>query len=245
MMLKPELKDNERWDDLELDSLGVIQCENEYAFTSDAVLLANYIQAGSKDNTIELCSGSGVISIIMGHKKKPKSMTLVEIQESQADRSKRSMVANAMNANVVCSRFQGVHEKVGAYSFDVCFANPPYRQSTLDSSKKKSVALSTHEIEMNLEELICEAEKLLKFGGKFFIVYSAQRLAELLSLLKKYKIEPKKLTMVHPKQNKPAEVLLLCAVKGGKEGMIVDSPIFEKDENNNDSPIMRAIYSSK
>ena len=244
-MAKIELKANERWDDLELDTLGVIQCEKEYSFTSDAVLLANYIKSGHKDNCIELCSGSGVISLIMGYKKKPKSLTLVEIQETQADRSKRSFEANQMNVNIVCSKFQGVHEIVGKYKFDVCYANPPYRQIDLDASEKKSVAISTHEIEMNLSELICEAEKLLKFGGKFYIVYTASRIAELLFELKKLKLEPKTMTLVHSKAGKPANLVLLTAVKGAKPGMIIEPPIIEKDEFGNDTPMMRAIYNSK
>ena len=244
-MAKPKLKDNERWDDLELDGLGVIQCENEYSFTSDAVLLANYIKSGHKDKCIELCSGSGVISIIMGYKKKPKSMTLVEIQESQADRSKRSMIANEIDADILCSKFQGVHSLVGKYAFDVCYANPPYRPITLEASLINSIALSTHEVEMNLEELVFEVEKLLKFGGKFFMVYTASRLAELMELLRKYSLEPKSLTMVHPKANKPAELVLLTAVKGGKPGIIVEPAIIQKDDNNQDTEIMRAIYNTK
>ena len=245
MKVKQQLKDNERWDDLELDGLGVIQSEKEYAFTSDAVLLANYIKAGHKDDVIELCSGSGVISVIMGYKKKPKSITLVEIQEAQADRSNRTMIANQMQATVICDKFQGIHEKVGAYAFDVCYANPPYRPSTLASSSKKQVALSTHEIEMTLHELVVEAEKLLRFGGKFFIVYTASRLSELIFELKSCKLEPKNLTMVHPKVNKPAELVLVTAVKGGKSGIVIDPIIIEKDENNHDTDIMRAIYNSK
>ena len=111
--------------------------------------------------------------------------------------------------------------------------------------KKKSVAISTHEIEMNLSELVYEAEKLLKFGGKFYIVYTASRIAELLFELKKLKLEPKTMTLVHSKAGKPANLVLLTAVKGAKPGMIIEPPIIEKDEFGNDTPMMRAIYNSK
>ena len=245
MKVNNYLKANERFDDLELDGLMIIQEENGYSFTSDSVLLANYINAGHKDSCVELCAGSGVISLIMGHKKRPKSLTLVELQESQADRAKRSFDYNNKDATIVCSRLQGVHEKIGKYSFDVCFANPPYRKASLDSSKNKTIALSTHEIEMNLEDLISEAEKLLKFGGKFFVVYPADRLGELMYLLKKYKLEPKNMTIVHPKENKNAEVILLTAVKGGKDGLIITPSLIEKDENNQSTEMMKAIYNSK
>lgn len=237
--------DNERLDDLELDGLMLIQEKNGYSFTSDSVLLANYIKAGHKDSCVELCAGSGVISLIMGHKKQPKQLTLVELQPEQADRARRSFEFNNKQAIIVNSRLQGVHEKIGKYSFDVCYANPPYRQSVLDSSLNKAVAISTHEIEMTLEDLIIEAEKLLKFGGKFYVVYPASRLAELIFLLKKYKLEPKNLTIVHPKQNKNAEVVLLTAVKGGKDGLVITPSIIEKDENNQNTEMMKSIYNSK
>jgi len=239
------LKNNERFDDLELDGLMVIQEKGGYSFTSDSVLLANYIKAGRKDSCVELCAGSGVISLIMGHKKKPKSLTLVELQEEQADRASRSFDYNNMQANIICSKLQGVHEKIGKYEFDVCFANPPYRQKILDASMNKTVAISTHEIEMTLEDLICETEKLLKFGGRFYIVYPANRLTELIFLLKKYKLEPKSMTVVHPKQDKNAEIVLLSAVKGGKSGLIITPCLIEKDDNNQNTEMMKSIYNSK
>ena len=163
----------------------------------------------------------------------------------QVDRCKRSFIANDMQANIICSKFQGIHEKLGKYSFDVCFANPPYRTSSQDASKNNEVAVSTHEIEMNIEELASEAEKLLKFGGKFFIVYPASRLSDLIVNLKKYKLEPKNMTIVHPKENKNAELVLLEAVKGGKTGLIISPSLIQKDENNNDTEMMKSIYNIK
>ena len=239
------LKENERIDDLELDGLGVIQSTEGYCFTSDSVLLANYIKAGPRDNCIELCAGCGVISIIMGYKRKPKSMTLVEIQESQADRAKRSFELNHMQAKVISGPLQNVYKQAGEYAFDVCFANPPYRANILDASKQREVAISTHEIELSLRELVEEAEKLLKFGGKFFVVYPASRMAELFYELVRVKIEPKELTMVMPKESRPAELILVSATKGGKHGLKILEPIIQNDKNGKPTPIMRAIYNSK
>jgi len=239
------LKDNERADDLELDGLIVIQSKDGYAFTSDSVILANFIKAGHKDKCIELCAGSGVVSTIMGHKRKPFEMTLVELQEDQAERAKRTFAANKMEANIVNLPFQGVHKVVGEYAFDVCFANPPYRPKHMQHSTNAEVATSTHELEMNLHELVIEAEKLLKFGGRFYVVYPSNRLAELVFELMSAKIEPKELVMVHPKDQKPAELVLLCAVKGGKHGLSVLPPLIQNDKDGKPSLMMRAIYDSR
>ena len=239
------IKKDERWDDLVLDGLGVIQEIGGYGFTSDSVLLANYIKAGAKDSCVELCAGSGVISVIMGHKKRPKNLLLVEIQDEQVDRARRTFEINNMQAKILCSKFQGIHKTIGEGTFDVVYANPPYRENKLDSSEKKSVAISTHEIEMNLAELILEAERLLKFGGRFYIVYTAYRLSELIYELKKNKLEPKNMTLVFPKDGKNAELVLLTATKGGKPNMVVTPSIYQKDKDGNDTAMMRAIYNSK
>ena len=239
------LKSDERLDDLELDGLAVIQSKSGYAFTSDSVMLANFVSAGHKDRVVELCAGCGVISLIMGYKKNPKSLTLVELQEAQADRARRSFEMNNMQAEVICSKLQGVHKKIGEYAFDVCLANPPYRKLTQDMSEVREVSLSTHEVEVNLKDLVIEAEKLLKFGGRFFVVYPASRLAELMHELMQVKIEPKRLTLVQPKANKPAELVLMEAVKGGKHGLLISENIIQNDENGKPTPIMRAIYNSR
>ena len=150
-----------------------------------------------------------------------------------------------MQAKVICSKFQGISSLIGEGKSDVVYANPPYSKNTLTSSDNPVIAISTHEIEMNLSELILEVKRLLKFGGRFYVIYPADRLADLLFELKLNKLEPKTLTMIHPKMGKNAELVLLSASKGGKSGLVVSKPLYQKDENGNDSPEMRAIYSSK
>ena len=235
----------ERADDLELDGLVCIQDPSSYCFTSDAVLLANYVKCGPKDRVIELCAGSGVISTIVGYKRKPKSITMVEIQKNQADRARRTFLANNMQAEVICEKLQGISNTTKKYSFDVCYVNPPYRKSQSDKSTNPSIAISTHEVEITLSELMLECEHLLKFGGKLFMVYPVDRLSELMSELNKNKIEPKQMTFVFPKAHKKAELVLLTAVKGGKPGLIITPSVIEKNIDGSNTEIMKSIYNSR
>ena len=239
------IKQGERLDDLNLDGLCVIQNANGYCFTSDSVLLANFINAGHKDNCIELCAGCGVVSVIMGHKRKPQCITMVEIQSEQVDRIKRTFDYNKMNANIICSPLQGIHKTLGFGKFDVCYFNPPYEKSAKISSINEEIAVSTHEIKVNLREIVEESAKLLKFGGKLFMVYPTNRLAELLYELKIQNIEPKKMTIIHPKATKNAELALIYAVKGAKPGLVVTPPLVERDDNNKQTEQMNAIYDSR
>ena len=239
------VKHGERLDDLNLDGLCVIQNPKGYCFTSDSVLLANFIRAGHKEKCVELCAGCGVISVIMGHKRKPQSITMVEIQEEQADRIKRTLEFNKMNANVLCEPLQGIHKKLGVGSFDVCYFNPPYEKSAKTCSKNEEIAISTHEIKVNLHEIIEESAKLLKFGGKLFMIYPIDRFSELFYELKIHNFEPKKITIIHPKMYKNAELALIYALSGAKPGLVVTPPIIERDSSDNQTEQMNAIYDSR
>ena len=215
------LKNNERLDDLQFNNLYIIQSRDEYSFTSDAVALANYVHISNYGRLVDLCSGCGVIGILANAKNKVKDVTLVEIQDSLADMSQRSIEYNHLdNFTVINRQLQGVHKIIGEGKFDAVTCNPPYR--VLDERQKinehENIAIARHEVKVTLEEIIVEASKLLKFGGLFYMVHQEDRLAEIITLLCKHSLEPKELKIL---QNKKGNIVLIKAKKGGKSGMKV------------------------
>ncbi len=214
------LKDNERLDDLQFNNLFIIQNKNEYCFTSDAVALANFVHVSNFGRVVDLCSGSGVIGILVNAKNKVKDVTLVEVQEHLADMSKRSIEYNKIqNIQVVNAKLQGVSNLIGKEVFDVVVCNPPYKAQDSKSkiSEKSSIAICKHEIMVTLEEIILEASKLLKFGGNFYLVNKEERLVDMFVLLRKYSLEPKELKIINT--GKGAGVVLVKSKKGGKSGL--------------------------
>lgn len=214
------IKNNERLDDLQLNNLFIIQNPDEYCFTSDAVALANFAHVSNFGRVVDLCSGSGVVGILLNAKNKVKDVTLVEIQEYLADMSFRSIKYNKIeNISVVCDKLQNIHEKIGGGIFDVVTCNPPYQSlgTTKSLNEKESIAICKHELKVNLEEIVREASKLLKFGGCFYTVNKEDRLSDLIVLCRKYSLEPKELKVIP--SSKGANVILLKAKKGGKSGM--------------------------
>ena len=163
------LKPNERLDDLQFNNLFIIQNPELYCFTSDAVELCNFVKCGVKDRIVDLCSGSGIIGILAQAKTKAKQVYLVEIQESLADMSRRSVEYNKLtNVEVVNAPLQNIHKQIGD-GFEVVVCNPPYKITNGgELSEKPEMAMCKHEITVTLEEIVCEASKLLKFGGKFY-----------------------------------------------------------------------------
>ena len=213
------LKNNERLDDLQFNNLYIIQSKDEYSFTSDAVALANFVHVSNYGRVVDLCSGSGVIGILVNAKNKVKDVTLVEIQESLADMSLRSVEYNHIdNIRVINKPLQNIYREIGEGVFDVVMCNPPYREVVKNQkiNEQENIAIARHEIKVRLEEIVCEASRLLKFGGDFYLVHQEDRLVDILLYLRKYKLEPKELKVL---SNKKGNIIMLKAKKGGKSGM--------------------------
>lgn len=215
------LKPNERLEDLQYNNLFIIQDKTGYCFTSDAIALANYISLKPKSTLVDLCSGSGVIGLLAHYKNKCSKTILVELQENLADMSKRTLVYNnTQGIEVKNQPLQGVWKSIGV-GFDAVVCNPPYKQNGTAKklNKNESIAIARHELTVNLEEIVEEASKLLKFGGDFYLVNKEERLVDMFVLLRKYNLEPKNMSIL--KSTKGANVVLIKSKKGGKSGITI------------------------
>ena len=212
------LLNNERLDDLQINNKFVIQNPNEYCFTSDAVQLANFAKAKPGERVVELCSGSGVISILMQTKTNCDDFTLVEIQKYLADMSKRSVEYNNQQdfIRVINAPLQGIHKEIGLGEYSVVVCNPPYKDKGV-LNENEHIAIAKHEIKVTLEEIISEAGKLLKFGGRLYLVNREERLTDILHYMRINKIEPKILKIL-PK-SKGDRIIVVEGKKGGKSGL--------------------------
>ena len=213
------LKENERLDDLQFNNLEIIQNKNEYCFNSDSVALANFVVVPKRAKVVDLCSGSGVIGILVNAKNDCEKVICVELQEYFADMSRRSINHNNIqNIEIVNSPVQGVSSIIGREAYDVVVCNPPYKKANSSIlCKKDSINIARHEIMITLDDVVQESAKLLKFGGKFFTVNKEERLTDLFCLMRKYDIEPKSLKILP--SAKGANIILVEGKKGGKSGI--------------------------
>ena len=228
---KIQLCDGERIDDLQFDGLMLVQNKNYYCFSSDAVLLANFVKAKKTDTIVDLCSGSGVVGILAQAKTGATKLVMVEKQKELFEMCKKSISLNKLEEKSQVFNIDVVDapKVLGQEKFDVVCSNPPYY---LTSQKKLSgnaiVDIAKFEIALDFDKLCASAERLLKFGGKFFVVNDSSRIAELLQILKKYNLEPKKIEFVYPKENLESNVVLIESVKYGKVG----AKVFAKELKN-------------
>ena len=243
-MYKDILKENEVVDDLQLDDLKIIQNKNGYKFSTDSVLLANFGKAKQTDKYLDLCSGSGVVAILFSWKNKIKDSSILELQPQLADMARRSIALNKLNIKVYNDDLKFSTKYFENESFDIITINPPYNLIT-NSLIESEFSIATHELKTSLSDICEEVKKLLKYGGKLFMVHRADRLSDIIYELKKRKIEPKRLQIVYPKASKEPNLVLIEAKKGAKSGLKIMTPLILNDEDGTETEELKRIYNRK
>lgn len=231
---------------MQLDGLELIQNINGYKFSTDSVLLANFAKAKQNDVYVDLCSGSGVVAILFSWKNNIKKAYAVELQQNLADMAKRSILHNKLQdrIEVLNQNLNSVFETLGFERVDVITVNPPYNPVGL-TSETDEIAIATHEIKTNLFEIIESSSKLLKYGGKFYMVHRADRLTDILTACRQNKLEPKMLRIVYPKKTKEPNLVLIEAKKGAKPGIKILSPLILNNEDGSETEELKKIYNRK
>ncbi len=213
-------------EELGIKGMRIIQAAGEYRFTSDAVILANLVKANAASRVVDLGSGSGIIALLIAAKTKAAKITGIELQPKLAERSRRSVKLNRLESrvNIVTANINGCSDILGCGGFDVVVSNPPYyRTGEGETSDNLEIALCRHEIALSLSQLISEAAKLVKFGGKFYIIFKADRLCELMCGLCAAGLEPKELICIQPAKGKTVDTVVIVAKRGAEKGITIKS----------------------
>lgn len=222
------LKDKERIDDLQRNGYRIIQHPEKFCFGMDAVLLSGFAAARRGERVLDLCTGTGIVPILMEAKTEAAHLTGLEIQEESADMAQRSVRLNGLEEkiDIVTGDVRKADSYFSSAFFDVVTCNPPYmigRHGLTNPETPKAIA--RHEILCTLEDVAAQTARLLKPGGHFYMVHRPFRLAEIITTLARYKLEPKRMRLVYPYVDKEPNMVLIEAVRGGKPRMTVESPL--------------------
>ncbi len=223
-----ELKSDERLDDLQRNGYQIIQKKNGFCFGMDAVLLSGFARVKQGEKAIDLGTGTGIIPILLEAKYEGEHYTGLEIQDEMAEMAARSVALNHLEerVSIVKGDIKEASRLFGAASFDVVTSNPPYMNDAHGlKNPDLPKAISRHEVLCTLDDVTREAARLLRPGGRFYMVHRPHRLIEIITALTKYKLEPKRMKMVHPFVEKDANMVLIEAVRGGKSMIKVEAPI--------------------
>lgn len=238
------LLEMEKIEDLQCDGLKLIQSANEYRFTTDAVLLANFCKDMTGKFCVEFGTGSGVISILLAHKKHPKKILALEIQSQLADMATRSVALNNLQdvIEVVSCDLKVANNLVGGKA-DVVVCNPPYRKvGSGEQQLAENLAICRHEICATLGDIIQSASKCLNNRGNLYLVHQSSRISEIVVLCAQNKIAVKEILPVCPSPGREPNLVLVRGVKCGESDCVLHAPMYITDENGNYTPQAKAYY---
>lgn len=223
-----DLMENERLDDLQRNGLKIIQKTDGFCFGMDAVLLSGFASVKPGERALDLGTGTGIIPLLLSAKTKGEHFTGLEIQTEIMKMAQRSVALNGLEKriDIIQGDIKEASRIFGAASFDVVTSNPPYMNDAHGLKNPGDVkAISRHEVLCTLEDVVREGTKALKPGGRFYMVHRPHRLAEIITVMRQYKLEPKRMKFVHPFVDKDANMVLIEAVRGGGAWLKLEPPV--------------------
>ena len=232
------------YDDISIEDLGEgykIAISSEHRFGTDAFLLADFAAPRHKDICCDLCSGNGIVALLLLRNFQPAEVAAVEIQKKAYDLSLMSKeLSGAENFLPQNCDLRGWRS---GRQFDLITCNPPYKvDGTGAKSADGAEALARHEIVCTVFD-VCEAAKRnLRYGGRICICNRPERLADCISAMRKNGIEPKRLRTVHKNANSPAWLILLEGRMGGSGFMKIEPPLIVQNDGGDYSDEMKRIY---
>ena len=249
MRLKNRRNMQKRRDDLG-NGYFVWQDPEMFRFGIDAVLLAHFPEIRNGDRVLDLCTGFAPIPLIMYAEAEKEgrqrvSFSGIEIQERAASLAALSVKDNGLDERIRIVRgdLKEAEDIFGADSFSLITCNPPYRKTGSGiGSANEAERIAREELKCTLEDVIRVSAKLLVPKGRLAMVHRPERLTELLHLLREYRIEPKRLRMVHSLPDREASMVLVEAVRGGRPEMRVLPPLIVYGPDGNYTSEILRIY---
>ena len=236
---------HERLDELHRNGYWIIQDPGRFCFGMDAVLLSGFAKVKPGERALDLGTGTGIIPILLEAKTKGEHFTGLEIQPESADMAARSVAYNHLEEKItiVTGDIKEASARFGAGSFEVITTNPPYmigQHGIQNDANAKTIA--RHEVLCDLDDILRESAKMLKQGGRFYMVHRPFRLAEIFSKMVAYHIEPKRMRLVYPFVDKEPNMVLIEGLRGGKSRLTVEKPLIVYKEPGIYMPEIYDIY---
>lgn len=239
-----ELLEGERLDDLQ-NGYKIIQDPQKFCFGIDAVLLADFARIGENQRVLDMGTGTGIVPVLLKARTKGGHFTGLEIQEECADMARRSVRYNHLeeDISIVTGDIKEAGEIFGNSVFDAVTCNPPYMigQHGLKNPDLPK-AIARHEILCTFEDVARQAARVLTSRGRLFLIHRPFRLAEIFATLQKYRLEPKRMRMVHSYVDREPSMVLIEALYGGKSRLLVEKPLIIYDSCGNYTQEIREIY---
>ena len=230
---------------LNYTNMDIIQDTDYFNFSLDSVLLVHFLNLKKNMKILDICSGNCPIPLMLSTKTNSK-IVAVEIQKEIYNLAKESIELNDLQNQIELLNMDAkdLTDSFETDSFDLITCNPPYFKNN-DSSKKNDNSIKTiarHELMINLEDIMRLARKLLKNNGSLVMVHRPERLSEIISIMLKNNISPKRIQFIYPKDNKESNMLIIEGTKNGNNSLKVLEPMIIHNEDGSYKDNIKDIF---
>lgn len=239
------IREGERVDDLQLCGLRIIQKESGFRFGMDAVLLSDFARVEARDRVADFGTGTGILPLLLAGRGRGAHFDAIELQEDMADMAKRSVHLNGLTERIHVHhcRVEEADTVIAPGSLDAIVCNPPYGvPGTTLLNPEKTLSTARHQSENGLTEWYRMAYRLLRGKGRFHMVYPAPRMLEAMTALSKARLEPKRFRLIYPYGDKPANLVLIEAMKDAKPMLHPEPPLVVYEQNGSMTAELKRIY---
>ncbi len=219
-----------------------VYVSSHHTFGTDAVLLSNFANARKNDRAVDLGTGCGIIPILMIRDGKLKSAVGVDISPEAAELALKTALEQTEKLSIIESDLNDLTGKVefGCHTLITC--NPPYKAPNAGLKNPDPIeAAARHELFCTMEDIVAVSARLLQTGGRLCMCQRPERLSELMTIMSRYRLEPKRLRLVCQREGKEPWLFLLEGKKCANTGLRI-SPTLYIEKNGEISPEMREIY---
>ncbi|QQE74540.1 tRNA1(Val) (adenine(37)-N6)-methyltransferase [Brevibacillus composti] len=239
------LYESERIDDLLTHEMKIIQSHEVFCFSMDAVLLARFASVPKRGRVLDMCTGNGAIPLIMTTRSPEAVFEGIEIQPRLYDMASRNVQLNGLQERLTM-HLGDVKEAVGLFGygkFDLITCNPPYMPAASgEQNLSEHFAIARHEILLSLEDVIRVGSQLLKNGGKLALVHRSTRLIDIVTLMRTYHIEPKRMRLVYPRRDAEPNMVLIEGIRNGKPELRIQPPLIVYENGEEYCEELQEIY---
>ena len=221
-------------------NLKIYQDDRFFKYGLDSVELVKFIEDIEKNKNlsnkkiIDLCSGSGIIGLLIQRTFKLNEIYFLEKQENFVKLNELNAKENLNNVKYkvfnldILNIDNDILGKMES-SFDIITVNPPYKKynSGIDS-KNLEKTIAKKESEDFLEKLFEFSNKILKNNGKIYMVNRVDRIVDICYIARKYKLEPKILKIISNDKNIPKLILIQFVKNGGEFLKVLENKIIKK-----------------
>lgn len=244
--MEVKLEQNEKIEDLQFKNLKIIQNKTGFCFGIDSILLSDFAKDIKKEaKVLDLGTGTGIIATLLCGRIELKEVIGVEVQKEVYKMAQKSIQLNGLK-----DKFKIINEDIlnlnkiwKNNTFDTIVTNPPYKKKgtgIFNEEEKKIIA--RHETTATLEDFIRISRDLLKDKGEFYMVHRPDRMVDILSLMRKYKLEPKIMRFVYSNKNSEPKLVLLKGIKNAKSFLKVQKNLYIYTEESEYTEEINKIY---